>query len=64
MGHPWRVVVSPVLGALFLHPSYPSFFSRPVPLRLFAQVSLPKGKGIKLSILEERAAKIKKAQNN
>lgn len=28
------------------------------------QVSLPKGKGVKLTILEERAAKVKKAQNN
>lgn len=34
------------------------------PLRLFRQVSLPKGKGVKLTILEEKAAKIKKAQNN
>jgi len=29
-----------------------------------AMVSLPKGKGVKLTILEERAAKVKKAQNN
>lgn len=31
---------------------------------LFYQVSLPKGKGVKLTILEERAAKIKKLQNS
>lgn len=31
---------------------------------LLSQVSLPKGKGVKLTILEEKAAKIKKAQNN
>ncbi|CAM9558604.1 unnamed protein product, partial [Hapterophycus canaliculatus] len=29
-----------------------------------AMVSLPRGKGVKLTILEEKAAKIKKAQNN
>lgn len=32
--------------------------------RCLSQVSLPKGKGIALSILEERAAKMKKALNN
>lgn len=31
---------------------------------VWQQVSLPKGKGVKLTILEERAAKAKKAANN